>query len=110
MTHTSMRIRTLGAAGMRVSELCLGTMMFGDQTDEAEARRIVDHAASQGVNFIDSADQYAAGRSEEITGRLIKGSALGTGCWRQKPAIRWGQRRSTKASRAAMSWPPAKPA
>jgi len=69
---TPMPTRILGASGTRVSELCLGTMMFGDQTDEATARRIVDHAFERGVNFIDTADQYAKGRSEEITGRAIK--------------------------------------
>jgi aryl-alcohol dehydrogenase-like predicted oxidoreductase len=69
---TAMPTRILGASGMRVSRLCLGTMNFGDQTDEATARRIVDHAFEHGVNFIDSADQYAKGRSEEILGRAIK--------------------------------------
>ncbi len=64
--------RILGASGMRVSELCLGTMMFGDQTDEATAKRMTDHAFDHGVNFIDTADQYAGGASEEITGRVIK--------------------------------------
>jgi aryl-alcohol dehydrogenase-like predicted oxidoreductase len=64
--------RILGSSGMRVSELCLGTMMFGDQTDEATAQRIADHAFEQGVNFIDTANQYAKGKSEEITGRVIK--------------------------------------
>lgn len=64
--------RTLGASGLRLTPLTVGTMMFGDQTDEAEARRIVDHAFDHGINSIDTADQYAAGRSEEITGRLIK--------------------------------------
>ena len=68
----SMPTRILGATGTRVSELCLGTMMFGDQTDEATAKRIVDDAFEQGVNFIDTADQYAKGRSEEIAGRAIK--------------------------------------
>jgi len=64
--------RTLGRSGLAVSEICLGTMMFGDRTEEAEARRIVDHARDLGVNFIDTADGYAQGRSEEITGRAIK--------------------------------------
>ena len=64
--------RQLGTSGLRVSEICLGTMMFGDQTGEDEARRIADHAAERGVNFIDTADVYCEGRSEEITGRLIK--------------------------------------
>ena len=68
----SMPVRILGASGTRVSRICLGTMMFGDQTDEATARRIVDHAFEHGVNFIDTADQYAKGRSEAITGRAIK--------------------------------------
>ena len=58
---------------MKVSEVCLGAMMFGDRTDETEAERIVADAAERGVNFIDTADVYAAGRSEEITGRLIRG-------------------------------------
>lgn len=69
---TSMPTHILGASGTRVSQLCLGTMNFGDQTDEATARRIVDHAFDHGVNFIDTADAYAKGRSEAITGRAIK--------------------------------------
>ncbi len=68
----AMPTRILGPSGMRVSQICLGTMMFGDQTDEATAQRIVDHAFEHGVNFIDTADQYAKGRSEEFTGRAIK--------------------------------------
>jgi aryl-alcohol dehydrogenase-like predicted oxidoreductase len=67
-----MRYRFLGSSGVKVSELCLGTMMFGGATDEAQARRIVDHAADSGVNFIDTADVYADGRSEEIVGPAIK--------------------------------------
>ncbi|WP_299393842.1 aldo/keto reductase [Pelagibius sp.] len=66
-----MDMRKLGRSGLTVSPVCLGTMMFGDQTEEAEARRIIDHARDQGVNFIDTADQYAQGRSEEIVGRAI---------------------------------------
>ncbi|MEZ5842325.1 MAG: aldo/keto reductase [Hyphomicrobiaceae bacterium] len=64
--------RILGRSGLSVSEICLGTMMFGDRTDEPEALRIVDHARDHGVNFIDTADVYAQGRSEEITGRAVK--------------------------------------
>lgn len=73
-TPTAMRYRVLGCSGIKVSELCLGTMMFGGPTDAAEAQRIVAHAAEQGVNFIDTANVYAAGRSEEVTGRAIKES------------------------------------
>ncbi|MCW8306741.1 aldo/keto reductase [Acidiphilium sp. PA] len=66
-----MQYRTLGTSGLKVSPLCLGTMMFGGATDEATARRIVDTAAGQGINFIDTANVYNEGRSEEITGRAI---------------------------------------
>ena len=52
-------------------QLWLGTMMFGDQTDEAEAGRIVDASRDAGINAIDTADAYADGESERITGRLI---------------------------------------
>ncbi len=61
----------LGASGLKVSKLWLGTMMFGDQTDEAEAGRIVACARDAGINAIDTADAYAGGESERITGRLI---------------------------------------
>ncbi len=61
----------LGASSLKVSPLCLGTMMFGDRTDAAEAGRIVASAREAGVNFIDTADVYAKGESERITGKLI---------------------------------------
>jgi len=61
----------LGASGLKVSKLWLGTMMFGDQTDEAEAGRIVAASRDAGINAIDTADAYAGGESERITGRLI---------------------------------------
>jgi aryl-alcohol dehydrogenase-like predicted oxidoreductase len=67
-----MEYRSLGTSGLKVSPLCLGTMMFGAATDEATAARIVARAREQGVNFIDTADGYAGGRSEEITGRAIR--------------------------------------
>ena len=67
-----MLYRNLGSSNLQVSALCLGTMMFGDQTDRAEAARIVAHAHGNGVNFIDTADVYTTGASEEIVGELIK--------------------------------------
>jgi aryl-alcohol dehydrogenase-like predicted oxidoreductase len=67
-----MRYRTLGRSGVKVSEICLGTMNFGGPTSEAEATRIVDDAIDRGVNFIDTANVYTDGRSEEIVGRAIK--------------------------------------
>jgi aryl-alcohol dehydrogenase (NADP+) len=56
---------------LKVSPLCLGTMLFGGRTDEATALRMVDRAHDVGINFIDSADQYVGGKSEEITGCAI---------------------------------------
>lgn len=67
-----MEYRKLGASGLNVSALSVGTMLFGDRTDEAEAKRIVGAALDAGVNFIDTADQYAKGESERITGNLVK--------------------------------------
>ncbi|MEX0758979.1 MAG: aldo/keto reductase [Tistlia sp.] len=66
-----MESRRMGKSGLHVSRICLGTMMFGLRTDAAEAERIVADAAEAGVNFIDTADQYAAGESERITGKAI---------------------------------------
>jgi len=65
-------LRRLGRSGLRVSALCLGTMMFGERTNEAEAGRIVESARDAGVNFIDTADAYANGESERILGRLLR--------------------------------------
>ncbi|MGY8993334.1 MAG: aldo/keto reductase, partial [Rhodospirillales bacterium] len=53
-----MEYRNLGASGLKVSPLCLGAMMFGGRTNEAETQYIISRAAEQGVNFIDSADAY----------------------------------------------------
>ena len=66
-----MDYRKLGDSGLQVSPICLGTMMFGDRTDAAESGRIVGSARDAGVNFIDTADVYAKGESEKITGKLI---------------------------------------
>ena len=72
-----MDYRNLGESGLKVSPICLGTMMFGDRTDAAEAGRIVASAREAGVNFIDTADVYAKGESERITGDLIRGNREG---------------------------------
>jgi aryl-alcohol dehydrogenase (NADP+) len=66
-----MQQKKLGASGLKISQLCLGTMMFGGPTDEATSNRIVAKARDQGVNFIDTADVYNGGKSEEVTGRAI---------------------------------------
>ena len=69
-----MHYRNLGKSPLKVSALCLGTMMFGDQTDRAEAKNIVAHAHVHGVNFIDTADVYSTGKSESMVGELLDGS------------------------------------
>jgi len=68
-----MEYRNLGRSGLKVSEICLGTMTFGQKTDEDEARRMVDLAIDAGVTFFDTADGYGHGASEMILGRALKG-------------------------------------
>jgi aryl-alcohol dehydrogenase-like predicted oxidoreductase len=69
-----MDYRYLGRSALRVSPLCLGTMMFGGATDEQAAKRIIDKARGQGINFLDTADLYNAGACEEVVGRCIAGN------------------------------------
>jgi len=70
-----MEMRTLGSTGVRVSPLCLGAMMFGSwgNTDHEECVRIIHRALNAGINFIDTADVYSRGESEEIVGRALSG-------------------------------------
>jgi aryl-alcohol dehydrogenase-like predicted oxidoreductase len=78
--ESPMNIKRMGRTGLKVSEVCLGTMTFGKQSDEPTAFAILDLAAGAGVNFIDTADVYPVppsldlvGRTEEIVGKWIKG-------------------------------------
>ena len=66
-----MDYRTLGRCGARVSPICLGTMMFGGQTNEADSTRIIHRAIDGGINFIDTANMYSLGESERVVGRAI---------------------------------------
>ncbi len=68
-----MKTVELGATGVRVSELCLGTMMFGDRCDYAASEAIVRTAIEHGINFFDTAAMYSAGTCEEYLGRIFKG-------------------------------------
>src|SRR5574341_1356027 len=75
-----MKHRRIGRTGLKVSEVCLGTMTFGHQCDEATSFAILDRAAEAGVDFLDTADCYpvpllaeTAGRTEEILGRWLRG-------------------------------------
>ena len=63
----------LGRTGVRVSQLCFGTMSFGGDADEAMSARMYRACREAGINFFDSADQYSKGRSEEILGALARG-------------------------------------
>jgi len=67
----TMQFRRLGDSGLEVSTICLGTMMFGDRTDAKTAQRIIASAFDAGINFIDTADVYAKGASEQIVGPAI---------------------------------------
>lgn len=72
-----LRYRLLGTSGLRVSEVCLGTMSFGDQwgfgADEATSHRVLDAFAEAGGNFLDTANKYHGGQTEEIVGRWLQG-------------------------------------
>jgi aryl-alcohol dehydrogenase (NADP+) len=69
--QSQLHYRHLGRSGLKVSDICLGTMMFGGATDEPTAQRIIAHARERGVNFIDTADLYNKGESERVVGRAI---------------------------------------
>src|SRR5271154_6244622 len=70
-----MRMRTLGGTGIRVSSYCLGAMMFGrwGNRDHEDSIRIIHAALDGGINFVDTADVYSAGESEEIVGQALLG-------------------------------------
>jgi aryl-alcohol dehydrogenase (NADP+) len=96
-----------GATGLRVSRLCLGTMTFGLQCDEAQSHAIMDTAAAGGIDFFDTADVYplggsrtTAGRTEEIVGSWLKGKRrdfiLATKCAGQVGPKPWDQGMSRK--------------
>ncbi|MFE1229885.1 aldo/keto reductase [Streptomyces sp. NPDC058745] len=71
-----MRYRVLGGTGIEVSAYCLGTMMFGSvgNPDHDDSVRVIHAALDQGVNFVDTADMYSAGESEEIVGKALRGA------------------------------------
>lgn len=97
-----MGTRRLGSTGLEVSDLCLGAMMFGamGNRDHAECERMVHTALDRGINFIDTADVYSFGESEEIVGKALKGRrddvVLATKFWNgmgDGPNKRGGSRR-----------------
>jgi len=97
-----MRYRKLGRTGVEVSSQCLGAMMFGamGNTDHAQCEQMIARALDAGVNFVDTADVYSGGESEEIVGRALKGRrddvVLATKCFNpmgDDPNHRGGSRR-----------------
>jgi len=88
-----MQYRKLGRSGLLVSEICLGTMTFGQQVNETDAIKIIKSAMAAGINFIDTADGYVDGKSEEITGKALKevrhSAVLATkvGSWKSGPNV-----------------------
>jgi aryl-alcohol dehydrogenase-like predicted oxidoreductase len=68
-----MEFRYLGKTGLRVSELCLGTMTLGRETSEQDSFKILDRFLAEGGNFVDTADVYTSGVSEEIVGKWLQG-------------------------------------
>ena len=88
-----MKYRRLGRTGLMVSEVCLGTMTFGNQIDEAESSKLIAWAYDTGINFIDVADLYVNGETEKIVGRALEGKrhsvvlATKVGAWQSGPDI-----------------------
>jgi aryl-alcohol dehydrogenase-like predicted oxidoreductase len=68
-----MEYRNLGRTGVKVSPLCLGTMMFGRSTNEQDSVAVIQHALDHGINFIDTADAYSGGASERFVGKALTG-------------------------------------
>lgn len=68
-----MEYRKMGRTGLKVSAFCLGTMTFGRQVEEKESIRIIERALDAGVTFVDTADMYVNGVTEQIVGKVIKG-------------------------------------
>ena len=89
-----MNYRYLGKTGLKVSELCLGAMTFGRENEatEEESFQMMDHFVAAGGNFIDTANVYSAGISEEIVGRWLKNTASGRSRDRNQSPISDGER------------------
>lgn len=68
-----MNYKKMNGTGLKVSEMCLGTMMFGSQASKEDSLKMIDYAINNGINFIDTADAYNAGESERIVGEALQG-------------------------------------
>ena len=100
-----MQYRTLGRTGIKVSPYCLGAMMFGaiGNTDHEDSIRIIHKAIDAGINFIDTADRYSQGESEEIVGKAICAAGAIILCSPPKCMGRWAMIQTSKAIHGAGS-------
>ena len=100
-----MHHRSLGRTGLRVSPLCLGAMMFGawGNPDHDESVAVIHAALDAGINFIDTADVYSAGESEEIVGKAIAGAPRRGRPGHQVLRARWATNPTRAAARATGS-------
>ena len=100
-----MNHHALGHTGVSVSRFCLGAMMFGawGNPDHDESIRIIHAALDAGINFIDTADVYAAGESEEIVGQALAETAATTSSSPPSSTTRWATTPTSRATRAAGS-------
>jgi len=93
-----MKMRFLGKSGIKVSEVCLGTMTFGSNSrmkqigsvGQPEADKIVAMALDGGINFFDTADLYSEGQSEEILGKALE-NGVKISSWQPKSVTAWGR-------------------
>ena len=93
-----MEYRNLGRTGVKVSPLCLGTMMFGRSTNEQDSIAVIEHALDHGINFIDTANAYSAGASEQFVGKALARAAAPTSCSRRKRFFRRIRKTRTRAA------------
>src|ERR1041384_5834061 len=115
-----MKYRPLGTTGLFVSELCLGTMTFGGKDywavvgtqGEAEADEMVGAALDAGINFVDTADIYSFGESEQLLGKALSGGRGEGAAWGGRPGGAPGSAPAptTSGYRAATSWRRSRPA
>ena len=101
-----MEYRTLGTTGMQVSTLCLGAMMFGawGNPDHEESIAVIHKALDAGINFVDTADVYSAGESEEIVGKALAGGRRDDVVLATKAHAAMGQRPQHAAATPDGGW------
>jgi hypothetical protein len=115
LKETTIEYTHLGRTGLKVSRLVLGTLNFGELTDEATSFAIMDEALDAGINFFDTADVYGGpqspdmqngfGISEEIIGRwLAQAAGASASCWRSRCIRRWRPGRTIATCRRTTSW------